>query len=75
MDQRDKTGQGEKKSRLGHGCLSLMSVVCCQVEVSATVLPTVVCLKSVIVKPRKMRRSRPPRGCRAIGGGGKLLIT
>jgi hypothetical protein len=21
----------------------------------------------VIVKPRKMRRSRPPRGCRAIG--------
>jgi hypothetical protein len=27
----------------------------------------VVCLKSVIVKPRKMRRPRPPRGCRAIG--------
>jgi hypothetical protein len=24
------------KSRLGHGCLSLVSVVCCQVEVSAT---------------------------------------
>jgi hypothetical protein len=23
--------------------------------------------KSVIVKPRKMRRPRPPRGCRAIG--------
>jgi hypothetical protein len=27
----------------------------------------VVCL-SVIVKPRKMRRPRPPRGCPAIGG-------
>jgi hypothetical protein len=25
------------------------------------------CLKSVIVKTRKMRRPRPPRGCRAIG--------
>jgi hypothetical protein len=24
------------ESRLGHGCLSLVSVVCCQVEVSAT---------------------------------------
>ena len=42
----------------GRGCLSLVSVVCCQVEVSASgrslvcrVLPNVVCL-SVIVKPR-----------------------
>jgi hypothetical protein len=34
MDQREKTGQ--KKSRWGHGCLSVVSVVCCQVEVSAT---------------------------------------
>jgi hypothetical protein len=25
----------------------------------------------VIVKHRKMRRPRPPRGCRAIGGGGE----
>jgi hypothetical protein len=25
------------------------------------------CVYSVIVKPRKMRRPRPPRGCRAIG--------
>jgi hypothetical protein len=24
------------KSRLGHGCLSVVSVVCCQVEVSKT---------------------------------------
>ena len=43
---------------LGHGCLSLVSVVCCQVEVSTSadhlsreVLPNVGCL-SVIVKPR-----------------------
>jgi hypothetical protein len=37
------------ESRQRHGCLSLVSVVCCQVEVSATgwslVLPSVVCLK------------------------------
>jgi hypothetical protein len=32
---------------------------------SRGVLPSVVCL-SVIVKPRKMRLFRPPRGCRAI---------
>jgi hypothetical protein len=37
MDQREKNpGQAKKKSRLGHGCLSVVSVVCCQVEVSAT---------------------------------------
>jgi hypothetical protein len=43
MDQREKNGTGEKnpaqtriKSRLGHGCLSLVSVVCRQVEVCAT---------------------------------------
>ena len=43
----------------GHGCLSLMNVVCCQVEVSAmgsslvqnSPTECVVCL-SVIVKPR-----------------------
>jgi hypothetical protein len=28
--------EAKKKSRLGHGCLSLVSVVCCEVEVSAT---------------------------------------
>jgi hypothetical protein len=38
MDQRGKTPdrQNKKESRLGHGCLSVVSVVCCQVEVSAT---------------------------------------
>jgi hypothetical protein len=66
-------------SRLRHGCLSLVSVVCRQVEVSATSWSLVqrsptdcgVSKKCVIVKLRKMRRPRPPRGCRAIGGGGE----
>jgi hypothetical protein len=35
MDQRGKPPDRKKKSPLGHGCLSLVSVVCCQVEVSA----------------------------------------
>jgi hypothetical protein len=55
--------------------MSVVSVVCCQVEVSATGsslvqrIPTECGVsKSVIVKPRKMRWHRPPRGCRAIGG-------
>jgi hypothetical protein len=46
------------ESRLRHGCLSVVSVVCCQVEVSVTgrspsrgVLLSVVCL-SVISKPQ-----------------------
>jgi hypothetical protein len=68
-------GQAKKKTHLGHGCLSLVSVVCCQVEVSATSWslvqrsPTVcgVSKQCMIVKRRKMRRPRPPRGCRAIG--------
>jgi hypothetical protein len=33
---------------------------------SRGVLTNVVCLKCVIAKPRKTRRPRPPRGCRAI---------
>jgi hypothetical protein len=52
-----------------------VSVVCCKVEVSETgwslvqMSPTEcgVSKKCVIVKPRKMRRPRPQRGCRAIG--------
>jgi hypothetical protein len=55
--------------------LSLVSVVCCQVEVSATSWSLVqrsptdsgVSKKCVIVKRRKMTRPRPQRGCRAIG--------
>jgi len=45
------------ESHRGHGCLSLVNVVCCQVENSVSeesigVLPNVVCL-SAITKPRK----------------------
>jgi hypothetical protein len=35
MDQREKTPDRQISHR-GHGCLSVVSVVCCQVEVSAT---------------------------------------
>jgi hypothetical protein len=68
MDQRGKTpDRHKKKSRLGHGCLSLVSVVYCQVEGSATSWSLVqrsptdcgVSKKCVIVKPRKMRRPKP----------------
>jgi hypothetical protein len=59
----------------GHGCLSLVSVVCCQVEVSTTGWSLVqrsptecgVSKKCAIVKPRKLRRPWPPRDCLAIG--------
>jgi hypothetical protein len=51
-----------------------VSVVCCQVEVSARGWSLVqrsptecgVSQMCVIVKPRKMRRPRPRRGCRTI---------
>jgi hypothetical protein len=54
--------------------VSLVSVLCCQVEVSATSWSLVQrsptecgVSKNVIVKPRKkIRRPRPPRGCRVI---------
>jgi hypothetical protein len=60
MDQRKKRDR-KKESHRGHGCLSLVSVVCCQVEVSATSWslvqrsPTecVVSQMCVIVKPRR----------------------
>jgi hypothetical protein len=73
MDQRGKTPdrQKKKKSHRGHACLSLVSVVRCQVEVSASGWSLVQrsptecgVSECVIVKPRKMRRPRPPRGCR-----------
>jgi hypothetical protein len=50
-----------------------VSVVCCQVEVCATGWSLVQgsptdcgVSKSVVMKRRKIRRPRPPRGCRAI---------
>jgi hypothetical protein len=37
MDETGKTPDKQKKKpHRGHGCLSVVSVVCCQVEVSAT---------------------------------------
>jgi hypothetical protein len=67
------------ESRLGHGCLSVVSIMCCQVDVCATGWSLVQrsptecgVSKSVMVKPRQMRWPRPPRGCRAMGGGGKF---
>jgi len=56
------------ESRAGHGCLSLVSVVCCQVEVSATSLSLVqsspaesdVCECDLEIS--RMRRSKPTRG-------------
>jgi hypothetical protein len=72
---RSLTGIAGSNPTGGHGCLSVVSVVCCQVEVSATGWSLVrrsptecgVSQMCVIVKPQKMRRPRPPRGCRAIG--------
>jgi len=60
------------ESRREHRCLSVVSVVCCQVEVSATgdhssrgVLPSVACL-SVIIKPWQWEDLLPPMGCWAM---------
>jgi hypothetical protein len=59
--------------RRGHGCLS--SCECCVLSgrgLCDKLVPRpeesyrVWCVQSVIVKPWKMRRPRPPRGCRAI---------
>jgi hypothetical protein len=65
----------KKKSHRGHGCLFVVSVVCCQVEVSATGWSLVqrsptdcgVSKKCDREASKKMRRLRPPRGCRTIG--------
>jgi hypothetical protein len=66
MDQRGKTpDRQKKKSHLGHGCLSLVSVVCCQVEVSATSWSLVQrsptecgVSKNLIVKPRRKEEAQ-----------------
>jgi len=66
------------ESRRRHGCLSLVSVVCCQAEVSASgwslVLLSVVCRNECDREASIMRRFWPTRGCRTIGGGEKLHI-
>jgi len=60
------------ESRQGHGCLSLVSVVCCQVEVYATDRslvqrsPTECGVPECDHEASTMRRTWPPRGCRTI---------
>jgi hypothetical protein len=49
--------------------------LCDELVHSSRVLPSVVCLKCVIAKPRKMRRRRPPRGCGAIGKKEKMKVS
>ena len=70
--------------RRGHGCLSVVCVVCCQVEVSALryhssrgVLPTVLGPISVLKKPQEWG-GHDPRWAAAsrVGGGGfKIWLT
>jgi hypothetical protein len=58
------------------GASMSVSCECCVLRRAGTssrgVLPNVVCLKCVIVKSRKLRWLRHPRGCRAIGGRGNM---
>jgi hypothetical protein len=60
------------ESRRGHGCLSVVSVVCCQVEVSASGWslvqrsPTECGVSECDREASTMKRPWPTRGCRAI---------
>jgi hypothetical protein len=61
------------ESRREHGCLSVVSVVCCQIEVSASDWllversPTECGVSECDREASVMRRSWPTRGCCAIG--------
>jgi hypothetical protein len=61
------------ESRRGHGCLSLVSVVCCQVDVSASGWslvqrsPTECGVSECDCGASVMRRPWPTRGCCAMG--------
>jgi hypothetical protein len=65
-----------------HGCLSLVSVVCWEIQVSATCWSLVqrsptkcnACL-SVIVKPQEWGGPGPSRAIAPVGGGGELVAT
>ena len=60
------------ESRRWHGCLSLMSVVCCQVEVSATgrslvqMCPTVFCASGCDVENTNDEGALAHYSCRAV---------
>jgi hypothetical protein len=70
MDQRKKNGTG-KKSRRGHGCLSLVSIVCCQVEVSASGCGVSECDREASI----IRTPWPTTGCCAMKKKKSLLLT
>jgi len=65
------------KSHRGHGCLSVVGVVCCQVELSARadhssrgVLPSVcVCVSACDSEASIVMRSGPLWGCRTVKNG------
>jgi hypothetical protein len=63
------------KSCHGHRCLSLVSVVCCKVEVSASgcslvqKIPTKCSASECVREAAIMRRLWPTRGCCAMEGG------
>jgi hypothetical protein len=75
MNQKGKNpGQAKKKSHRGHGCLSFVSVVCCQVKVSVTSWSLVqrsptdcdVSKKCVIVKPRRNEKAQAHIGLSSL---------
>ena len=68
------------ESRRGHGCMSVVSAVCCQLEVfgradrlSRGALPSAVCL-NVIVKLRHWVDPGPLRAVAPLGGGKDLIL-
>jgi hypothetical protein len=74
MDQRGKT-PGQAKKKIPPGAWMSVSCECCVLSGRGLWDGLITrpeesyrlwCVSSVIVKPRTMRRPRPPRGCRAI---------
>jgi hypothetical protein len=69
---------GSSAAHRGHGCLSLVSVVCCQVEVSATGWSLVlrsptecgVSKKCDCEASKKNEAAQAPNGLLSHGGGG-----
>ena len=61
------------ESRRGHGCLSLISVVCCQVEVSAMDRSLRVAIRSAI-RPRGLIAKPRNRVDAPRGAGGEQYV-
>jgi len=74
---RSLAGIADSNSTSGHGCLSVVSFVCCQIEVSATSRsliqrsPNLCGVSEYNSEVSKMRRPWNNRGCCARGGGNK----